>query len=266
MQLDERYREVFTGDFFFDPARENYPGWRNVGNAELVSWAPEVRTFPVPNAKFGQFDDVKQFLIARVLKVLMDKTHYQIDEFARGITAVDETAGVSDEVLDEVVKMSGDHEDADGWHALVHGGGEKAPNTAVTVYPQALKAGVMWVEGTAYYFDYALGRMARIEGGGIDDGDNAFVNYKYATQDAKVLQHSFKMNTKGKFKYVHELGTSTAANPKFYTIEIPYGYISEVGEVRDSMEDEFRKIEVTIRSLRKESEAAKEHGVTKFGL
>ena len=265
MQLDEKEREVFTGDFYFDPARESYPGYRNVGAAEVVSWAPEVRTFPVPNPKYGQDDDVKQFLIARVLKVLMPKTHYQIEEFARGISATDETAGVSDEVLDEGVKMSGDHEDADGWHALVHGGGEKAPNTLVTVYESALKAGSLYVEGTHYYFDYALGRIARIEGGGITDGQNVFVNYKYATQDAKVLSYSLKLNTKGKFKYVHELATSTVASPKFFTIEIPYGYVAEVGEVRDTMEDEFRKIEVTIRSLRKESEAGVEHGTTKYG-
>jgi len=259
-QLDELFREVFTGDFYFDPARESYPGYRLFGNVELISWGDDVRTYETKNFKYGQADDVKQFRIARFVKIRTDRVHYQNSEFARGESAVDEAAGVSAEVVDEIVSMDGDHTLATGWHALLHGGGAKAPNSAVVCWSAAAKTGTQSIEGTDFYFDYALGRAARIIGGNITDGQDVYFSYKYTTQDYKVIKHSQnKLNTKGKFKYVHTMADATNE----FIVEVPLGYVAEVADVQDS--EDPRTLEITIRSLRKASETGQEHGTTKFG-
>jgi len=259
-QLDELFREVFTGDLYYDPARESYPGYRLLGNVEMISWGDDVRTYPTHNMKYGQDDDVKQFRIARTMKVRTDRVHYQNSELARGESAIDENAGVSAEVLDEIVSMDLAHTDKLGWHALVHGGGAKAPNTVVICWSAAAKSGTQSIEGTDFYFDYALGRAARIDGGNISDGQDMYFSYKYTTQDYKVIKHSQnKINTKGKFKYVHTMADGTNE----FIVEIPLGYVSEVAEVSDS--EDPRTLELTILSLRKESETGQEHGTTKFG-
>ena len=259
-QLDELFREVFTGDFYYDPARESYPGYRLFGNVEVISWGDDVRTYETKNMKYGQADDVKQFPIARWMKVRTDKIHYQNSELARGISAADETAGVSAEVTDEIVSMDNDHTMKLGWHKLVHGSGAKSPNSLVVCWSAAAKTGIQSIEGTDFYFDYALGRAARIIGGNITDGQDVYFSYKYTTQDFKVIKHSQnKINTKGRYKYVHKMADAT----NDFIIEIPLGYISEVGDVKD--EEDPRTMEITIRSLRKESETGQEHGTTKFG-
>lgn len=262
MQLDEQYREVLTGSFFINPARGGYPGEINMGNAEVVGWLLEVRTIEHINAAKGQADAVKQYPIARILRVIMDKSTFQHSELAFGVSAVNEAAGVSSEVIDEIVSMDGDHEDATGWHALVHGGGAKAPNVDVVCWSAAAKTGTQSIEGTDFYFDYALGRAARKDGGNITDGQDVYFSYKYTTQDAKVLNFAdTKLNTKGRFRYSHELqdGSNT------FVIAVPYGYVSEISEIADTgTGEDIRKIEMTIRSLRLESEAGKELGTERW--
>jgi len=143
-----------------------------------VAWPREI--YELMNGNSG--NPLDRLGLAKPVTVKATLTEIIVETLEKlwGVASTNVGAGTAD-IVDELVAVSGKYVDGD-WADLAHGQGYESPITAVSVKDAADAACALY---TDYVMDYNNGRIARIDGGLIADGEIAKVTYTYVTQASK---------------------------------------------------------------------------------